>query len=129
MEYRLNSRTYGYMREDRTERMQRDDRQIVMAEKMQQKRAASYEAEKYLKENLKKAIAMFEGTQRMDELMRTLDIEVFSKRMNAYGKLTICMNILKNNGVDTESGFWQWFLLEIKKKISEMTDPNKFYTY
>lgn len=129
MEYRLNSRTYGYMREDRTERMQRDDRQIVMAEKMQQKRAASCEAEKYLKENLKKAIAMFEGTQRMDELMRTLDIEVFSKRMNAYGKLTICMNILKNNGVDTESGFWQWFLLEIKKKISEMTDPNKFYTY
>ena len=129
MEYRLNSRTFGYYREDRTDRMQRDERQVVMAEKMQQKRAAASEAEKVLKENLKKAISMFEGAHRVDELMGTLDVEVFSKRMNAYGKLNICMNILKDNGVDTESGLWQWFLQENKKTISEMTDPNKFYTY
>ena len=129
MEYRLNSRTFGYYREDRMDSMMKDDQRVVRAEKMAEKKHASSEAEKVLKENLKKAITMIEGAPRVAELMGTLESCVFSQRMNAYGKLNRCMDVLKDLGIDVESGLWQCFLQENKKTISQMTDPNKFYTY
>ena len=128
MEVRLNSRTYGYWREDRTVSMLKEDKNVVRAGKMADKKQANQEAEDEMIKKLENAIYSVEG-ERAPVLMQRLRLNVLGMRMNPYGKLIRCIEELRQAGVDVETGFWETFIATMKNTISKKTDPNKFYTY
>ena len=128
MEVRLNSRTYGYMREERTDAMLNEEKGVVRAGKMADKKKAALEAEEEMIKKLENAIFSVEGANA-PALMERLRANVLGMRMNPYGKLIRCVEELKSAGVDVESTFWEKFITTMKNNISQRTDPNKFYTY
>ena len=128
MKVRMNSRTFGYYRDDRMHTMQKCDQEVVRAEKMAEKRQASVEAETEMIKKLENAIYTVE-TSNAPELMERLKRNVLGMKMNPYGKLMRCIEELRSAGVETESTFWVTFIQTLKNDISRKTDPNKFYQF
>ena len=128
MEYRLNSRTYGYLRDSRMGIADQEEYFRVKALNMQQKQIANQEAKDLLQATFATALRNFEGCNS-ERLIDLLERDVYSlSKMHPYGLMQRAVKVLKDQGVDVDSGVWNQTIVEVKSRISEMTDPNKFYT-
>ncbi len=103
-----------------------EEKQLLKAERMLDKKIADYEAADLLQKTIYDALDQYEAS-KSSSIKSKLDIEVFSTRLSPFGKYQRVVAALAASDIDIGAFYWKLIIENIKAKIIDMTNPNKFY--